>query len=110
MRPLKYEGLSYTEIWISEAQERMVLAVPRNAGRNCKPSAAPEGSKPPLLGSFALPANLQLFYQGHQVADLPMEFLHKGRPAGSARAVYRPQDEQQFTFPERWPPDYTADL
>src|SRR5260370_32681379 len=25
--PLKYEGLSYTEIWISEAQERMVLAV-----------------------------------------------------------------------------------
>src|SRR5438132_3115848 len=25
--PLKYAGLSYTEIWISEAQERMVLAV-----------------------------------------------------------------------------------
>src|SRR4029079_7700398 len=26
--PLKYDGLSYTEIWISEAQERMVVAVP----------------------------------------------------------------------------------
>src|SRR5690606_31489517 len=26
--PLKYSGLSYTEVWISEAQERMVLAVP----------------------------------------------------------------------------------
>ena len=26
--PLKYEGLSYSEIWISEAQERMVLSVP----------------------------------------------------------------------------------
>ena len=26
--PLKYDGLTYTEIWISEAQERMVLAVP----------------------------------------------------------------------------------
>ncbi len=26
--PLKYDGLSYTEIWICEAQERMVLAVP----------------------------------------------------------------------------------
>ena len=26
--PVKYDGLSYTEIWISEAQERMVLAVP----------------------------------------------------------------------------------
>src|ERR1041385_3231503 len=29
--PLKYEGLSYTEIWISEAQERMVLAVPEKS-------------------------------------------------------------------------------
>ena len=28
--PLKYEGLSYTEIWISESQERMILAVPPN--------------------------------------------------------------------------------
>ena len=28
--PLKYEGLSYTEIWISEAQERMVVAVPED--------------------------------------------------------------------------------
>ena len=26
--PLKYDGLSATEVWISEAQERMVLAVP----------------------------------------------------------------------------------
>ncbi|MCP3678732.1 MAG: phosphoribosylformylglycinamidine synthase, partial [Deltaproteobacteria bacterium] len=26
--PLKYDGLSYSEIWISEAQERMVLSVP----------------------------------------------------------------------------------
>src|SRR5690606_35534036 len=26
--PLKYDGLSYTEIWISEAQERMILSVP----------------------------------------------------------------------------------
>jgi len=26
--PLKYQGLSYTEIWISESQERMVLSVP----------------------------------------------------------------------------------
>ena len=26
--PLKYRGLSYTEIWISESQERMILSVP----------------------------------------------------------------------------------
>src|SRR5207253_10438367 len=27
--PLKYAGLRYDEIWISEAQERMLLSVPR---------------------------------------------------------------------------------
>jgi phosphoribosylformylglycinamidine synthase len=26
--PLKYKGLTPSEIWISEAQERMVLSVP----------------------------------------------------------------------------------
>ena len=31
--PLKYAGLRYDEIWISEAQERMVLAVPPRARR-----------------------------------------------------------------------------
>ncbi len=31
--PLKYAGLSYAEIWISEAQERMVLAVPAGTRR-----------------------------------------------------------------------------
>jgi len=28
--PLKYAGLRYDEIWISEAQERMVLSVPES--------------------------------------------------------------------------------
>ncbi len=45
--PLKYEGLSYTEIWISEAQERMVLAVPpENVGRAFGAVRSPKGSRP----------------------------------------------------------------
>jgi phosphoribosylformylglycinamidine synthase len=108
--PLKYEGLSYTEIWISEAQERMVLAVPPECWPELQALCASEGVEATIIGEFRPTGKLQLFYQGHQVADLPMEFLHKGRPAVLRRAVYRPQDEQQFTFPERWPPDYTADL
>ena len=31
--PLKYPGLAAWEIWLSEAQERMVLAVPPTAAR-----------------------------------------------------------------------------
>ena len=44
--PLKYEGLSYTEIWISEAQERMVLSVPRGqVGRAVGAVRAPRASR-----------------------------------------------------------------
>ncbi len=32
--PLKYAGLTYSEIWISESQERMVLAVAPRSGMN----------------------------------------------------------------------------
>ncbi len=36
---LKYPGLRPWEIWLSEAQERMVLAVPPANWPACKPSA-----------------------------------------------------------------------
>src|SRR5947208_937594 len=41
--PLKYEGLSYTEIWISESQERMVLAVPPASWTRLQELSAGEG-------------------------------------------------------------------
>ena len=51
--PLKYEGLSYTEIWISEAQERMVLAVPpeQNWDRVHEICSA-EGVEATVIGKF----------------------------------------------------------
>ena len=84
--PLKYEGLSYTEIWISEAQERMVLAVPPEhwpALQRPLRSRARRGDRP--RASSSPPGRLTLRYHGEVVADLSMEFLHEGRPAGRPR-------------------------
>ena len=89
--PLKYEGLSYTEIWISEAQERMVLAVPpeqwpelqgalRRARRSRRPTSA----------SSSTPAGSTLRYHGEVVGDLSMDFLHEGRPAVVRTATFTP--------------------
>ena len=50
--PLKYAGLSYPEIWISEAQERMVLGVPQ---QNVKPILkifADEGVEATVIGHY----------------------------------------------------------
>ena len=78
--PLKYEGLTYTEIWISEAQERMILAVPPENWERFEKLCAGEDVEATAIGTFEATGKLRLYYQGEQVADLDMHFLHDGRP------------------------------
>ncbi|MFO0936260.1 MAG: phosphoribosylformylglycinamidine synthase subunit PurL [Gemmataceae bacterium] len=78
--PLKYDGLSYTEIWISESQERMVLSVPPAQWPELEQLCKNEGVEAAVLGTFVPTGRLTLNYQGQQVADLSMEFLHDGIP------------------------------
>ena len=77
---LKYEGLSYSEIWISEAQERMVFAVPKEKWPEFKALADSEDVEAFVLGEFKPTGRLVLKYDGETVADLDMRFMHKGRP------------------------------
>src|SRR5436309_2431094 len=88
--PLKYEGLSYTEIWISEAQERMVLAVPPANWQALEALCASESVEATVLGTFEPTGRLRLSYQGEQVADLDMHFLHDGRPPVVRQATWKP--------------------
>ena len=88
--PLKYEGLSYTEIWISEAQERMVLSVPEEKWPEFKALCESENVEAVVLGRFKPTGRLVLTYNGTVVADLDMRFLHDGRPPVIRRANYVP--------------------
>ncbi len=86
--PLKYAGLSYTEIWISEAQERMVIAVkPENLAAITKIFAA-EDVQATVVGRFTGDKKLTLRYKGTQVGCLDMDFLHDGVPRYSRRAKW----------------------
>ncbi len=87
--PLKYEGLSYTEIWISEAQERMVLAVPADKWSLLRELCAGEDVEATVIGRFEATGRLRLQYQGQQVADLDLHFLHHGRPPVVRKATWR---------------------
>jgi phosphoribosylformylglycinamidine synthase len=84
--PLKYQGLSYSEIWISESQERMILAVPEESWPALEALCQGEDVEATRLGTFDQSGRLRLYYQGHEVADLVMSFLHGGRPALVRRA------------------------
>ncbi len=92
--PLKYEGLSYTEIWISEAQERMVLSVPPERWQEFSALCASEDVEATIIGKFEPTGRLALTYDGERVADLSMDFLHGGRPPVVRDAVYEPKPVQ----------------
>lgn len=96
--PLKYSGLSYTEIWISEAQERMVLAVPEEKWQEFHDLCASEGVEACVLGKFTDTHDLVLKYNGIQVGHLSMSFLHDGRPPVVREAVFTPQAESPAQF------------
>ena len=106
--PLKYQGLSYTEIWISEAQERMVLAVPPQAWPSLRALCEAEGVEATDLGEFVATGRLTLRYQGVVVADLAMDFLHEGRPPVVRSATFTPPPETALELPDR--ADFTPDL
>ncbi|GAA5509267.1 phosphoribosylformylglycinamidine synthase subunit PurL [Novipirellula caenicola] len=97
--PLKYEGLSYTEIWISEAQERMVLSVPQDSWDELRELCESEGVEAAILGRFAPTGRLQLTYHGNVVGDVSMEFLHDGRPPIIRDAVYHPAPTTKAELP-----------
>lgn len=106
--PLKYEGLSYTEIWISEAQERMVLAVSAARWEELRDLCAGEGVEATVIGRFVATGRLVLRYQGEVVGDLSMEFLHEGRPQVVRPARFSPPTVVPAQPPQR--ADYTGDL
>ncbi len=86
--PLKYSGLSYTEIWISESQERMVLSVPRQKIDRLIEVFNRENVEATVIGEFTRTNRLELFYKGNLVCDLEMAFLHDGLPQIEKQAVF----------------------
>jgi phosphoribosylformylglycinamidine synthase subunit PurSL len=86
--PLKYAGLRHDEIWISEAQERMVLAVPPGNIQALLALAASEDVEATVIGRFGTEKQeLILRYGPTEVGRLSMEFLHDGLPKSTRKAV-----------------------
>ncbi len=109
--PLKYDGLSYTEIWISEAQERMVFAIPESNWEEFESLCASESVEATVIGQFKPTGQLVLKYGDEIVGDVSMSMLHDGRPPIIREATYQPTPVSEipafdFKPTEQW----TADL
>ncbi len=88
--PLKYQGLAPWEIWLSEAQERMVLAVPSSKLDALLELCAIEEVEASILGTFTDDHRLTVTYHEQTVASIDMAFLHDGRPDRTLEAEWKP--------------------
>src|SRR6185503_2468299 len=88
--PLKYAGLAPWEVLLSEAQERMTLAVPQESVDAFLELARARDVEATVLGTFTDTGRLEVFWEDERVGSLSMDFLHEGVP--------------KLTIPARWVP------
>ena len=106
--PLKYHGLNPWEILLSEAQERMTLAVaPKHISKFLE-LAEKMGVEATVLGRFNDSGKFHCLYDGKTVSCLDMEFLHDGVPRMRLKASWKPKKFEEPTFPE--PDDLNSTL
>jgi len=106
--PLKYPGLNPWEILISEAQERMSLAVPPENIDEFLAMAGRFGVEATVLGEFTDSGIFHILYGDKTVAWLPMEFMHEGLPPMQIPAKWEVRRNKEAQPADK--PDYTVEL
>ncbi len=106
--PLKYPGLNPWEILISEAQERMSLAVPPENIDEFLAMAVRFGVEATVLGEFTDNGVFHMLYGEQTVAWLPMEFMHEGLPPMQLPAKWNPPQHMEPVLEQK--ADFTDDL
>lgn len=86
--PLKYSGLAPWEIFESESQERMVLAIDSADWDKLRELCGRFNVEATVIARFTGDQMLKVTYAGETVCDLEMAFLHDGLPLGALEAVW----------------------
>ena len=78
--PLKYPGLKPWQIWISESQERMTLAVPKEKWQKFKDLMNSRGVEATVVGKFTNSGKCIVRHNNEEIMNISLEFLHNGLP------------------------------
>lgn len=102
--PLKYPGLKDWEIWLSESQERMVVAVSPENLEKFMETFRKYNVEATALGTFDGSNRLKVRFGDEIAADLDFDFLKHGLPQRKMIARWeKPQfEEKEPEFPIDW--------
>ncbi|MFH1726721.1 MAG: AIR synthase-related protein [Elusimicrobiota bacterium] len=87
---LKTPDIEPWEVWVSESQERMVLAVPKKNLKSLAAVVESEGVELCVLGEFTDTGRIEVGFGGRPLLDLDLGFLRDGLPRPELRAVWNP--------------------
>ncbi|MDD5069744.1 MAG: phosphoribosylformylglycinamidine synthase subunit PurL [Candidatus Omnitrophica bacterium] len=105
--PLKYKRLNYTEIWISESQERMVFFTETANIARLTEIFQEEDVPMTVIGSVTDTNRIVLNYNGNRVADIDMDFVFE-LPRIKKEAVWVNRAKIKADIPEK--KSYNDDL
>ncbi len=105
--PLKYEGLDQWEIWVSESQERMTVAVHPDHLDRFMALSAKHAVESTVIGKYTDTGKLHITYDGRTCAYIGIDFLAAGFPQWTFDAEWQPPEERGLFEPVLTPPkDY----
>jgi len=86
--PLKYPGMAPWEIWISESQERMTLAVPKERLDDLMDLLQRRDVEATVIGRFMDTGRCVVECHGQIVMDIDLDFLHEGLPEKHLKTAF----------------------
>jgi phosphoribosylformylglycinamidine synthase len=86
--PLKYPGLAPWQIWISESQERMTLAVPKIKWKKFYDLMKRRGVEATVIGKFTSSGKCIVKYHDDIAMNVDMKFLHDGLPKRKMKTIF----------------------
>ncbi|MCP4744788.1 MAG: phosphoribosylformylglycinamidine synthase [Desulfobacteraceae bacterium] len=97
--PLKYEGLDQWEIWVSESQERMTIAIDPENREPFFQLAAKHAVECTIIGRYTDTGKLHIKYNGTTCAFVDLDLLTKGFAQWEFDAVWKSPEDRGLIEP-----------
>ncbi|BBO72551.1 phosphoribosylformylglycinamidine synthase subunit PurL [Desulfosarcina alkanivorans] len=108
--PLKYDGLDQWEIWISESQERMTVAIDPDHLHRFMALSRQHEVESTVIGTYTDSGKIHITYNGATCAYVDLDLLTSAFPQWEFEAVWRPPALRGLTEPVVGVPEDFAGL
>jgi phosphoribosylformylglycinamidine synthase II len=108
--PLKYEGLDQWEIWVSESQERMTVAIKPEDWAHFEELSKKHAVESTVIGRYTDSGRLNITYDGETCASVDIDFMASQFPQWTFEAEWMPPEMRELLEPVLTDPDDASRL